>query len=236
VPKIAKILLIAVVVLGVTVPVGTYAYIHFIEGDTPERLTFDTTTTTVAADSTQATSSTTAATPAALNGKWVATGSSQVGYRVKEKLFGQDTEAVGRTSNVSGDLTYADLKVTAAKIVADMTTVKSDQNNRDNQFRTRIMDTSTYPTATFELTKPITLSRVPTAEPMDVIADGNLTLRGVTKPVTVELKIRKNGDAIEANGAIPVTFATWNIPNPSFGPAETADNGELELLVSFRHQ
>jgi polyisoprenoid-binding protein YceI len=232
VPKIAKVLLIAVVVLGVTVPLGTYAYIHFIEGDTPDRLTFDSTTTAAPTGSTVPTSTT----PASLNGTWVATDSSQVGYRVKEKLFGQDTEAVGRTSNVSGELTYADLKVTAAKITADMTTVKSDQSNRDNQFRTRIMDTSTYPTAVFELTKPIALPQVPTADPMTVTADGNLTLRGVTQPVTVELKIRKNGDAIEANGTIPVTFSKWNIPNPSFGPAETADNGELELLVSFKHQ
>ena len=45
-----------------------------------------------------------------------------------------------------------------------------------------------------------------------------------------------NSDVIEANGTIPITFSTWSIPNPSFGPAETADNGELELLVSFKHQ
>jgi polyisoprenoid-binding protein YceI len=235
VPKIAKILLIAVVALAVTVPAGTYAYIHFIEGDAPDRLTFDTTTTSAVTGSTQATS-TTATTPGSLNGVWAATSASQVGYRVKEKLFGQDTEAVGRTSNVTGDLTYADNKVTAAKITADMTSVKSDQSNRDNQFRTRIMDTETYPTAVFELTKPIVLSQVPSSDPISVTADGNLTLRGVTQAITVELKIRKNGDAIEANGTIPITFSKWNIPNPSFGPAETADNGELELLVSFKHQ
>ena len=47
------------------------------------------------------------------------------------------------------------------------------------------------------------------------------------------LKARRNGANIEVNGTIPITFAEWNIPNPSFGPAETEDHGELEFLLVF---
>jgi polyisoprenoid-binding protein YceI len=238
VPKIAKVLLIAVVVLAVLVPAGTYTYIHFIRDDAPERLTFDSTTTSTAAPSngSTATSPMPSTLPSNLDGTWNVTDASQVGYRVKEKLFGQDTEAVGRTNVVTGSLQYAAQKVTTAKIVVDMSTVKSDQNNRDNQFRGRIMDTATHPNAVFELTETIDLPRAPETDPFTVKAEGNLTLRGVTQAVEVDLKIRQNGDTIEANGSIPITFSKWSIPNPSFGPAETEDNGELELLVSFRHQ
>jgi hypothetical protein len=28
-----------------------------------------------------------------------------------------------------------------------------------------------------------------------------------------------------------VTFADWNIPNPSFGPASTEDHGLIEFLL-----
>jgi polyisoprenoid-binding protein YceI len=239
VPKIAKVLLIAVVALAVLVPAGTYTYIHFIRDDAPERLSFDTSTTTATSapgGGTTGSSPTSSVLPTNLDGTWQVTSASQVGYRVKEKLFGQDTEAVGRTNSVTGSLQYSGQKVSTAKIVVDMASVKSDQNNRDNQFRGRIMDTATHPNAVFELTEPIDLPRPPETDPFTVKATGNLTLRGVTQSVQVDLKIRQNGDTIEANGSIPITFSKWSIPNPSFGPAETEDNGELELLVSFRHQ
>jgi hypothetical protein len=36
-------------------------------------------------------------------------------------------------------------------------------------------------------------------------------------------------------GSIPITFADWNISNPSGGPATTADNGTLEFQINFAH-
>jgi hypothetical protein len=32
---------------------------------------------------------------------------------------------------------------------------------------------------------------------------------------------------------IPVVFADYGIPSPSFGPATVEDNGEIEFLVTF---
>jgi polyisoprenoid-binding protein YceI len=237
-PKIAKVLLLAVVVLALAVSVGSYSYINFIRDDTPERLTFDTSTTTsTLTTGTTGNSDTSRTTVAAsLDGTWQPTSASQVGYRVKEILFGQDTEAVGRTNSVTGSLVVAGNAVTKTDLTVDLTSVRSDNGNRDNQFRTRIMDVATYPTAVYSLTKPIELRRTPDAEPQKVSASGSLTLRGVTKPVDTELQVRKNGDNVEVNGAIPITFSEWQIPNPSFGPAQTEDKGELELLVIFAKQ
>ena len=64
-------------------------------------------------------------------------------------------------------------------------------------------------------------------------ATGTLTLHGTTKPVTIDLEARRNGTTIEVNGLVPITFADWAIPNPSFGPISMDDHGELELLVVF---
>ena len=48
--------------------------------------------------------------------------------------------------------------VTSADFSVDMTTVESDEDQRDNQFRGRIMQTNRFPTATFTLTAPIDLN------------------------------------------------------------------------------
>jgi len=96
------------------------------------------------------------------------------------------------------------------------------------------MYVSSFPTATCMLTKPISLSTLPADKTtITVPATGDLTLRGTTKPVTVDLKTQRNGGHIEVNGTIPITFAEWGIPSPSFGPVTTQDHGELELLVVF---
>ena len=65
-------------------------------------------------------------------------------------------------------------------------------------------------------------------------ATGKLTLHGVTKDISVDLKARLNGSNLEVNGTIPITFADYGISNPSGGPASVGDNGEIELLLVFQ--
>jgi polyisoprenoid-binding protein YceI len=245
--------LIAVPILVLLVAVvGPYIYIHFIEGDPPARLTLDdavvaTTSTTEHASSTSSSagaatdgSSTTVAAAGSTDssddvaGAWKVTSGSQAGYRAKEVLFGQDAEAVGRTSDVSGTMAITGTTVTAADITVDMTTVSSDRSQRDGQFRGRIMSTDQFPTATFELTKPIDLGSLPAdGAERSYKATGELTLRGVTKTVTVTLAAERKGGTIVVNSTIPVSFDDYDIPDASGGPASVGRNGEIELLVVF---
>jgi polyisoprenoid-binding protein YceI len=207
---------------------GPFVYIHFIEGSAPKKLSFATVT------SPRTSVTIPAATTTGIDGNWKLTTGTTVGYRVAEVLFGQSTTAVGRTHSVTGTLTIGGTMVPSGSFTADMTTVASDQSRRDDQFQHRVMDTSTYPTATFTLTKPIALGSVPAdLVQVKVPATGELTLHGTKRAVTFSLTARRNGDTIEVNGSIPVTFADYNIPNPSFGPAQTSDHGELEFLLVF---
>lgn len=222
--------LAGLVALVVLIPVGTYVYIHFVEGDAPDRLALAPTTA-----STVRSGATGTGTQGGVSGTWRPTSASQVGYRVKEVLFGQGHDAVGRTNKVTGTLTVDGTTVTATTLSVDMTSVTSDERRRDNQFQGRIMDTATYPTATFRLTRPIQLDQLPAgATPAPARAVGDLTLRGKTRPVTVDLTARRNGAQLEVNGTIPIAFGEWGIPNPSFGPVTTEDHGVLELLVVFQ--
>ncbi len=235
----------AVVAVVVVVVGGPYVYIHFVEGKAPAPLRLSsapaTTTTGPGAAAGSATTAAGAASAAsggtvAAGGTWTVTSGSEAGYRIKETLFGQSNTAVGRTSAVTGTITITGTSVTTGSFSVDMTKVTSDRSQRDDQFQGRIMDTSTYPTAKFVLTQPIALGALP-ADGAQVTekATGNLTMHGTTKPVTFDVTARKSGATIQVSGSIPITFANWNISNPSGGPATTEDHGILEFLLTMTH-
>jgi polyisoprenoid-binding protein YceI len=222
-------LLIGAAVVVLLVVGGPFLYFNVIEGKAPARLS-------LSSKSGKGSPSTTTGASVPLDGPWKVASGSQAGYRVKEILFGQNHEAVGRTSNVTGQITVSGSTVNATTFTVDLTTVASDEGRRDRAFQGRIMDTASFPTATFTLSQPIELGSVPASGAQRTVqARGQLTLRGTTKPVGVQLTTRYSGSLIEVSGSIPVKFAEWNIPNPSFGPANTEDNGVIEFLLHFSH-
>lgn len=219
-----KWLLAIPVLVVLAVVVGPFVYINVIQDDPPERLTLEEPEAEAPEPSTRDD----------VAGEWALAPESLVGYRVQEVLFGQDTEAVGRTSAVTGSMSITGTTVEAAEFTVDMATVTSDRDNRDGQFRGRIMDVAAFPTATFALTEPVDIDEVPAdGEQRTFSATGELTLRGVTNPVTFDLVARRTGAAIEVNGLIPLAFGDYGIPDASFGPAEVGDTGELEFLLVF---
>lgn len=222
-------LVAAVVVAAAVAVVGPFLYIHVIEGTPPARLSLasGTSATPTAAPGDRGTS-------ASLDGTWKVTSGSQAGYRVKEILFGQDSTAVGRTSQLSGSITISGTTVQSGTVTIDLTAVTSDESRRDDQFQGRIMDTSRYPTATFTLTEPIHLTSIPAVGArISTQATGQLTLHGTTKLVTVQLAAQHTASGVQVSGTIPVTFADWGIPNPSFGPVSTDDHGVIEFLLDL---
>jgi polyisoprenoid-binding protein YceI len=204
---------------------GPYVYIHFIEGPAPAPLSLSTTPTTALKAGEKR---------AALAGRWAITKNSVVRYRVKETLFGQGTTAVGTTSSVTGSLTIAGTKVTAASFSVDMTKITSDAFGRDGQFQGRIMNTANYPTANFVLTAPIALGTPPADGVISRYSGvGKLTLHGTTKSVTVVLTARRTANVISVQGNVPVAFSDYNIANPSGGPASVGDLGQIEFVLDF---
>jgi polyisoprenoid-binding protein YceI len=245
-----------VVVVGVG---GPFVYIHFIEGPAPAKLTLPNaggatnggathsggTSTTAHARATSTTAApASAGAPAKVaaqslavstpvSGTWNVGSGSVVGYRVQEVLIGQNSTAVGRTSEVWGSITVSADEVAKATFTANMTSVKSDQSERNAQFDGRIMDVNTYPTAKFQLTDPIPLGTVPgAAEVKAYHATGDLTMHGVTRPITFTISTERTGSSLYALADINVVFADWDISNPSVGGFVTTQNhGTLEVLL-----
>ncbi len=231
-PSWLKGAVIGGVILAALVIGGPFVYINFIEGDPPAELSLDTQPAPgTAATGGAATGGTAYAT---LDGAWKVTSGSQAGYRVKEVLFGQNTTAVGRTPGVTGQLVVSGTTVPSADFTVDMTTVTSDQSQRDNQFHGQIMETSRFPTATFKLTRPIDLGSVPAeGEKRTYQATGDLALHGVTRTVTVSLDTQRSGGQIRLSGQIPITFKDYDIDPPNIGGIKVEQNGAIEVLLNF---
>jgi polyisoprenoid-binding protein YceI len=214
---------IAVVVLAVA---GPFVYINFIQGEPEAAFSVDQITTTSGASNPSSNPS--SATPlTGIDGTWSIADGSQAGYRIKEILLGQSTEAVGRTDEVTGQLTASGTTISAASFSVDMASVSSDDGTRDGQFRGRIMNTSKFPTATFTLTSPIDIGSIPPdGQQITVKATGDLALHGVTKPVTFDLTAQKWPEhprrRIDRHRVSPTTTSTTRLERPR--PATTASS------------
>jgi hypothetical protein len=170
-----------------------------------------------------------------ITGTWLATSESTVGYRVKEVLGGVDTEGVGRTNQVNGSLTIQDTTLLSTVFEIDVASIKSDSSKRDSQFSGNIMDTATYPTATFRLLTPIELGSIPADDQnITATAQGELTMHGVTQQVSFEVTAKIANGIIGVLGSIDITFADYGIANPSNAFVTTGDTGLLEFVLAFQ--
>lgn len=218
------------VALALLITGGTWIYIHEIEAPSPLPLSVNAAPASISPSVPQAASDS-----YDIAGVWHVSAGSIAGYRVNEELAGQSNLAVGRTSNVTGSISISGTTVTAGSFTVQMATLKSNNSERDAQFRGRIMDTARYPTARLALTAPVALGTPPSGiaiNPYYVTA--NLTLRGQTEPVAFTLMTVRSKTGFEVYGAIPVLFSTWDIPTPNIaGIVTTQNQGLVEFLLKL---
>ena len=159
---------------------------------------------------------------------------SFVGYRVKEELasIGAKT-AVGRTTSLSGTFTFEGSTLSAATVIADLTRLTSDSGGRDGQMRTQSLETNTFPEATFTLTSPIDLGAAPAeGESFSVQAQGDLTIHGVTRAVTVPIDGQLTGGTVVVVGRIEISFEDYDIDKPeALRVLSVEDTGEMEFQL-----
>ncbi len=255
----SKVALGAVALALFAVVGGPFVYINFIKDEAPAPLGFDSLDTvvadsvaadSVAADSVAVGSDSVAAdsaetTPAAespvasadagdLSGTWNVTQPSTAGYRAKEILFGQSTEGVGRTTDVTGTITIAGEAITEGSITVELTTLKSDEDRRDGQVQGRILQTSEFPQATFIIKGPVTLPAAPAVDATVLLdAPGTLNLHGTDQEITIPLQVKRTANGFEVIGSTSIKFTDYGISDPSNPAAQVEDNALLELALTF---
>ncbi|MGW0043926.1 YceI family protein [Rhodococcus sp. NPDC003348] len=175
-----------------------------------------------------------------VNGQWTVVAGAEpnktaAGYTVHEILNGASVTVVGTTGDVSGSATVESDKLTAAEVVVQVASVKTDSARRDGQFTGNVMNAAQYPTATFTLDGPVDLSAVPTdGTAGTVTATGTLTLKGTSRPVSVDVEVLRSGNELIASGAIPVTWTDFGVTPPSLGFVTVDGTGTVDFLVSLQ--
>lgn len=231
-PRNRRPLVILAIVAVAAVGAVAAAYLVFFTDDSPDRFTLsdEPAATAPAAGAPDPNSTRPAAGSGDLTGTWTVASGSEAGYRVREKLAAlpAKSDAVGRTPAVTGSVRVersgGSLRAAEARFEADLTRLTSDESRRDNRIRTDGLQTSRFPTATFVSTGPIALpAETASGQAVTVSAEGDLTIHGVTKRVTIPIDVRVAGTKGELVGSLGFPMSDFDIDPPNIGGFVTVD-------------
>lgn len=247
--RVLSLTLVAVLALGIG---GYLAYDNVLRGDSVEPLALPSASAAAPSASARADASASPSTDVGATtapradgevaGTWTVVEGSEAGYRVRERLASLDAEsdAVGRTTDVSGTITLVaagdGAQLTDGSLTVDTTTIASDEDRRDNRMRSEGLQTDQFPTATFVITQP---ADVPVAalagEASALTLVGDLTLHGVTRSVQIPAQAQLVAGQIQVAGSLDFALADFDIVAPNVGGfiVSIADEGALEFLVVF---
>jgi hypothetical protein len=174
-------------------------------------------------------------------GGWSVGQGSVAGYRVREKLLRlpASNDGVGRTSAITGGFRLtrdpAGLRVEKGmRIDVDVSTLKSDEDRRDDHMRTMAIETDLYPTASFTTTSDIVLPRDMTGGGQAfVTVAGDLTIHGVTRAVSIPLLAQHAVGRIEIVGALSFPWDFFQMKQPNLSYVTVEADPTLEFHVFF---
>jgi polyisoprenoid-binding protein YceI len=175
-------------------------------------------------------------------GSWTIAKNSVAGYRVREQLafVGAPSDAVGRTSSVTGTMSLAQTAtgytVSAATFTVDVSTLTSDRSMRDQRIHSIGLQSDRYPTASFKLTTPIVLpATASNGQTVQVSAVGDLTIHGSTQQVTIPMQAKLSGSQIEVAGSITFPFSQFGMTPPNVGGfVSVQNNATMEFQLFFQ--
>lgn len=156
---------------------------------------------------------------------------SRAGYRAEEVFFGPNNRfnvAVGTTNAVRGEIWIDRSDPRRSRIGAitvDISTLKSDANERDRMIRTRWLESSRFPKAEFT---PTAITGLPDAyvpgQDLFVQIAGNLRIRQVSRPVTFATTLRLDGAALTGVASTRILMTDFGFAPPSLLGILKADN------------
>jgi polyisoprenoid-binding protein YceI len=160
---------------------------------------------------------------------WSIASGSLVGYRVNEQFVGQGSshQAVARTSDVTGQVVIAQsgttYEMTSATITVQLANLASvdsvagyNVTNRDRIVQ-QSLDVRSHPTATFTAQSVELPAGADSGQTVTVSVPGQLTVRGVTRPVTATIQLRVTGITAQIAGTIATNMTDFGVSPPSIG-------------------
>ena len=167
-------------------------------------------------------------------------GDNTATYRVREQLarLSFPSDAIGSTKNFTGTIVArSDGTIVASdsKLQVDLSTLKSDEGQRENFIKQNTLQTNRYRYATFVPTAIEGLSLPPKDGPVSFKLIGDLTLRNVTKQVTWDVTGTVSGNEPTGTATTSFTWDYFNLSKPSvFTVLSVEDTVKLELSLHLR--
>ena len=196
---------------------------------------------TVAPTATPTTAVATAApTPSAATGTWTVSSTSKATVSVREKLVGVNlpSDAVLVATGATGTFALKDDGTFSSdsKISFDLTTLASDNRNRDDFIKRDTLETRQFPTAEFVPTKTTGLALPMTASgEFTFKLTGQMTIKGKTKEVTFDVQAKRTGNELTATATAAPTwkFADFGMTAPSVPFRVVSIVDELRVVVEL---
>lgn len=156
--------------------------------------------------------------PVLEDGDYKVATSSAIGWSGKRPLIPGYVDR-GTVAVKSGDVKVEGGVITGGSFTMDMTTITAVSTGRgDGQDRLSthlksedFFDVAKFPTATFEITSTLAADAI----------SGNLTIKGITKPISFPATISQDGNTIRAQANIEVDRTEWNV---RYGSGQFFDN------------
>lgn len=163
---------------------------------------------------------------------------TEAAYIVREQLANLDApnDAVGVTKEVEGTIVFkADGTVDAerSKLRVDLRTLDSDKSRRDNFVRENTLQTSQFPYADLAVQSVEGLpSPLPTSGRAEFKVHGDMTIHGVTKPLTWQVSATFSESNVSGQATTNFTFGDFNMDVPKvFVVLSVEDN--IQLRIEF---
>jgi polyisoprenoid-binding protein YceI len=158
------------------------------------------------------------------------------GFRIEERLTGIGaTTAVGRTGEVSGKITIEGTTLTAASFEVDTASITTNDGRRDDNVASAL-SVSQFPKASFALTAPVELgANAAGGNPISVDATGTLTIKGVTKNVTIPIEAQLVNGTVVVVGSTDIVFSDYGVTVPrSQIVVSVEDHGVVEFQLLLK--
>jgi polyisoprenoid-binding protein YceI len=168
---------------------------------------------------------------------------SHASYHAREQLVGRDlpSDAVGTSNDVSGAVIFksdGSIDASQSQVKVDLSKLTSDQSRRDNFIQRETLQTSQYPMATFTPRDTAGLpSPLPTTGQSTFQLSGDLTVHGVTRPVTWQVTAQFDPTSVSGSATTDVNISDFGMTPPKAGPVLSIEDAlTLELAFTAARQ
>ncbi len=144
---------------------------------------------------------------------------SKVEFRIDEVLNDKPFTAVGTTSEIAGDIFITGDKVEVGTLAINARTFKTDSEKRDGAIARFILK-SELAVNEFMYFKPTDVVGTPSA----FTVTGDLTISGVTKPVTFNVTAQIQNDILTGTATIQLKRSDFNITIPEVKSVASVDD------------